>query len=613
MKKTLRSLLSWLFGGFFFRFLIVLLIASGVGYRYFGTSPEFEPEIRTVTVSQGNIVDSVGATGTLEAVTTVNVGSQVSGIIDELNVDFNSIVREGEVIMRLDPSVFETQVAQGRANLVRAQADTERLRVALDDAITQLVRSEDLAEEQLISVIELEAAQVTVRSAEAQLKSSEAAIIQAEASLNQNELNLEHTVIRAPIDGIVISRLVDVGQTVAASLQAPELFVIAADLSKMRVIASIDESDVGRIRPQQRVTFSVDAFPGEPFEGSVSQIRLEPVITQNVVTYATVIDAPNPDLRLKPGMTATIDLETARRDDVLRIPNAALRFRPTDEIFSALGQPMPQVTGSPVPPAYVASQAPTETPNADRTGARRSGFGGEESVGQRRQFQERLGQMTQEEREQFFQDRLSQLSPEEREAFEARRSARDGRRGGGGRPADQTGAARATGTRPTRRESNIRNIPTVERGARTIDALFGALPVVETTGRVWILDSGTLRPINVRLGVTDGTTTELLRVLDRASVVPNQDQTVDPQVALLQERLATVENETARATLLRAIDQIQSRSSGPTPELRSTPANQQLLQAGTALVTNITTPDSDSSSASSRTGSPFIPQFGRRR
>ena len=594
------------------RFLIPLLIVGGGGYMYLGSDIEFVPELRTTTVSQGSIVDSVGATGTLEAVTTVNVGSQVSGIIDELNVDFNSIVREGEVIMRLDPSVFETQVAQGRANLVRAQADTERLRVALDDAVTQLERTEDLAEEQLISVIELEAAQVTVRSTEAQLKSSEAAIIQAEASLNQNELNLEHTVIRAPIDGIVISRLVDVGQTVAASLQAPELFVIAADLSKMRVIANIDESDVGRIRPQQRVTFTVDAFPGEDFEGSVSQIRLEPVITQNVVTYATVIDAPNPDLRLKPGMTATIDLETARRDDVLRIPNAALRFRPTDDMFSALGQPVPQVTTGPVSSATVAAQAPTAAPNTDRTAGGRGGFGGAANPEQRRQFQERLGQMTPEERERFFQERLSQLSPEEREAFEARRSARGSRRGSA-RPPDDAGTTRTTGIRPTRREPITENIPTVERGARTIDALFGALPVVETTGRVWILDSGTLRPINVRLGVTDGTATELLGVLGRSRVVSNPSQTIDPQVALLRETLATVQDETARATLIRAIDQLQSRSSGPTPEPQYDPAAQQVLQAGTALVTNITTPDSAPSSSGASTGSPFIPQFGRRR
>ena len=165
--------------------------------------------------------------------------------------------------------------------------------------------------------------------------------MQARAALRQHEVNLEHTVIRAPIDGIVISRLVDVGQTVAASLQAPELFVIAADLTKMRAIANIDESDVGRIRPRQRVTFTVDAYPADEFTGTVSQIRLEPVVQQNVVTYATVVDAPNPDLKLKPGMTATITLEIARRDNVPRIPNAALRFRPTPATFAALNQDVP--------------------------------------------------------------------------------------------------------------------------------------------------------------------------------------------------------------------------------------------------------------------------------
>ena len=161
-----------------------------------------------------------------------------------------------------------------------------------------------------------------------------------------NEVNLEHTVIRAPIDGIVTSRLVDVGQTVAASFQAPELFVIAADLTKMRVIANIDESDVGRIRPNQRVTFTVDTYPAEEFEGTVSQVRLEPIVTQNVVTYATVIDAPNPELKLKPGMTATVTVEVARRENVTRIPNAALRFRPTPAMFAAFGQAaLPELSG----------------------------------------------------------------------------------------------------------------------------------------------------------------------------------------------------------------------------------------------------------------------------
>ena len=249
-------------------FLVLLILAAGIsayGYYAFRTS-EFIPEISTVTVTEGDIVDTVGATGALEAVTTVQVGSQVSGIIEGLYVDYNSIVRQGDVLMRLDPSLFQTQVEQARANLLRAEADTERLRVSVDDARIQLTRAEDLVRRELIPDTEFEAAHVNLRSAEAQLKSAEAQVIQARAALNQNEVNLEHTVIHAPIDGIVISRLVDVGQTVAASLQAPELFVIAADLTKMRVIANIDESDVGRIRPNQRVAFTVDAYP--PPQGS---------------------------------------------------------------------------------------------------------------------------------------------------------------------------------------------------------------------------------------------------------------------------------------------------------------------------------------------------------
>ena len=322
---------------------VAALLAAGIGaYGFLGyRSGEFVPEVRTVTVTVGDVVDTVVATGSLEAVTTVQVGSQVSGIIQDLYVDYNSIVRAGDVIMRLDPSLFETQTEQARANLLRAEADVERLEVAADDARVQLARSVDLAARELISATELEAAEVGARAAGAQLKSAAAQVVQARAALRQHEVNLEHTVIRAPIDGIVISRLVDVGQTVAASLQAPELFVIAADLTKMRVIANVDESDVGRIRPRQRVTFTVDAYPSDEFEGTVSQVRLEPVVTQNVVTYATVVDAPNPALKLKPGMTATITLEIARRENVLRIPNAALRFRPTPATFAALGQDAP--------------------------------------------------------------------------------------------------------------------------------------------------------------------------------------------------------------------------------------------------------------------------------
>ena len=321
--------------------VLVLLVGAGLtAYGYLGfRTTEFVPEVSTVLLNRGDVVDTVGATGTLEAVTTVQVGSQVSGIIEELYADFNSIVRESDVIARLEPSLFETQIEQAQANLARAEADVERLRVTLEDAETQLARSENLASRDLIADSELDAAQVAVRAAAAQLKSSEASVTQSRASLNQNEVNLGHTVITAPIDGIVIARQVDVGQTVAASMSAPELFIIAADLTKMQVIANIDESDVGRIRPGQDVTFTVDAYAAEEFTGTVSQIRLEPVVVQNVVTYATVIDVPNNELKLKPGMTATVTLEISRREDVLRVPNSALRFRPTPEMFAALNQP----------------------------------------------------------------------------------------------------------------------------------------------------------------------------------------------------------------------------------------------------------------------------------
>ena len=318
--------------------LFVLVVATGIiAYRYYGLrTTEFVPEVSTVTLTRGDVVDTVGATGALEAVTTVQVGSQVSGIIEALYADYNSIVREGEVIARLEPSLFETQIAQARANLARAEADVERLRVTLEDARAQLARAEDLSSRNLISTTELEASQVAVRSAEAQLKSSQAGVIQSQAALSQNEVNLGHTVITAPIDGIVIARQVDMGQTVAASMSAPELFIIAADLTKMRVIANIDESDVGRIRPGQVVTFTVDAYTAEEFEGTVSQIRLQPVVQQNVVTYATVIDVPNNELKLKPGMTATVTLEIARRENVLRVPE--------------LDAPVPPDTGTRSPP-----------------------------------------------------------------------------------------------------------------------------------------------------------------------------------------------------------------------------------------------------------------------
>jgi HlyD family secretion protein len=315
---------------------LALTLAITAYYRFDRVSAEV-PALNTVAVARGAIVATVEATGTLEAVTTVQVGSQVSGIIKTLRADFNSVVRRGQVIAELDPSLFETQVEQAQATLARLEAERDRARIQAEDAAVKRQRARELFERQLIPANDLETAESTARIADAAIKAADAQLAQARASLNQARVNLSHTIIRSPIDGVVIARNVDAGQTVAASMQAPTLFVLARDLAQMRVNANVDESDIGRIESGQPVRFRVDAYPDETFTGTVSQVRLQPQVQQNVVSYVTIIDVPNPDLKLKPGMTAAVSIETARADDVLRVPNAALRFRPTDDVMAALG------------------------------------------------------------------------------------------------------------------------------------------------------------------------------------------------------------------------------------------------------------------------------------
>ena len=290
-------------------------------------------------VTSGPVVNRVEATGTLQAVTTVAVGSQVSGTISSLHADFNSRVRKGQVLARLEPSLFQTQVEQAEATVQRLQADVERAVVEVEDAAAKLRRAEQLSTQQLIAASDLDTARTTARQAEAALKSARAQVAQARAAVNQSRVNLGHATITAPVDGIVVSRNVDVGQTVAASMQAPTLFVLAEDLARMQVNASVDESDIGQIQPGQQVTFQVDAYPDQVFTGSVRQVRLDPVVEQNVVSYVTVIDVPNPELKLKPGMTANVSVEIARADHALRVPNAAFRFRPDPEVLQAMGRP----------------------------------------------------------------------------------------------------------------------------------------------------------------------------------------------------------------------------------------------------------------------------------
>ncbi|HEY6196194.1 MAG TPA: efflux RND transporter periplasmic adaptor subunit, partial [Candidatus Eisenbacteria bacterium] len=292
----------------------VLVLAVGTLWLARSRGGHAASHYLTAPVGQGDLVATVSATGSVRPVVQVQVGSQVSGTISELHADYNSRVRAGQLLAQIDPSSFKTRVVQAEAAVAHANA-------ALKDARRQYTRTQELQKGDFVSQADVDAAESTVDQRAADL-------LQANAQLAAARLDLDHTTIRSPIDGVVISRSVDVGQTVAASLQAPQLFVIANDLAQMQVEARIDEADIGRIRPGLPVHFSVDAFPDVTFEGSVSLVRLEPITDQNVVTYTTVMRTRNDDLRLRPGMTANVTVLVETRTGVLKVPNAALRFHP---------------------------------------------------------------------------------------------------------------------------------------------------------------------------------------------------------------------------------------------------------------------------------------------
>ena len=312
--------------------VIPLLLLAGVGYGFwrFRNAAKESPYV-TVSVQRGNLSQVVASTGTLQAVVTVIVGSQVSGTIDKLLADFNTRVKDGQVIAQLNQDKFKAAVDQARANLLAAQSNLAKAKVSVADAQRTLERNQVLRKRDLMAQSELDTAQTTYDAAQAQLEVNKAQTAQAQAALNQAMVDLNNTIIRSPVDGIVISRNVDVGQTVAASLQAPTLFTIANDLSKMEVHTSVDEADVGNVHEGQEVTFTVDAFPARRFKGTVYQVRNAATIVQNVVTYDAVVRIDNKELLLKPGMTANVQFLVSQKENVLTIPNMALRFKPPDQ------------------------------------------------------------------------------------------------------------------------------------------------------------------------------------------------------------------------------------------------------------------------------------------
>jgi len=518
--------------------IVLLALFGGGGYygylRYKGDKPTLQ--LVTATVSRGNVVQGIDATGRLQAVTTVQVGSQVSGTIKTLNADFNSQVKKGQVVAELEPSLFQTQVEQAEATVVRAQADLERSRVQLEDSKLKLTRAKDLAERKLIPQADLETAQANNSQAEAALKSAQANLVQGQANLNQNKVNLSHTIITAPIDGVVINRNVDVGQTVAASMQAPTLFEIANNLAQMQVNANIAESDIGQIAVGQPVRFQVDAYPGQNFTGTVAQVRLNPVIEQNVVSYVTVIAVPNPDLRLRPGMTANVTVEVARADDTLRVPTSAIRFTPTPELFAVLGQPVPENLNETPRSRGEDAQASAATGGrgggrgaVNATDGRGAAPGGRaNATNGRANATDGRGNATDgqanatdgggrfrggnDEERAALRAKLQQMSPEERQAYFAARGGGRGGRGGnrnfGGGDSGQGnfaggggfggGGGGGRGGRGGARNENANAAQDIQyRGAAPTERRSRA-------GQVWTVVDGKLKAVPVRIGISGG-------------------------------------------------------------------------------------------------------------
>jgi HlyD family secretion protein len=320
MGPTVRKAV-WIIG------ILTIGMAIG-GYVFFGGERKAPVRYKTAPVERGSIVSVVNATGTINPVTLVQVGSQVTGMVESLHADFNSVVKKDQVVARIDPFPYRARRDQAAASLANAKAAVLKSKADLSQRKRELDRVQSLIKQQFVSQNDVDVAVTAYEGALAQLAVAEAAVKQAQAVLEAAELDLTYTVIKSPIDGIVISRLVEVGQRVNASMSIPVIFTIAQDLTKMQVNANVSEADIGGMTEGKEAAFTVDAYPGERFQGRILQVRNAPISVQNVVTYDVVVGVDNSDLRLKPGMTANVSIVVARKDGVIKVPNSALRFKP---------------------------------------------------------------------------------------------------------------------------------------------------------------------------------------------------------------------------------------------------------------------------------------------
>ncbi len=444
-------------------FLILLVLggAAAGGFIYLKRSKETPVDFKTATISRGDLTQAVTANGQLSPVINVQVGSQISGIINEIKVDFNSKVKQGDVIAQIDPATYDQGVSQADADLMSAKA-------ALELAQINNRRAQELRKNELIAVSDADKALADLHQAEATVKMRDAALQKA-------KVDLARTTIYAPISGVVISRNVDVGQTVAASFSTPTLFLIANDLAKMQIEAMVSEADVGGIEVGQRVNFTVDAYPSRQFHGEVTQVRYAPVTNQNVVTYTTVVGVNNDDLKLRPGMTANVSIITAQRPGAIKIPNAALRFRP---------------------PESAVLKAPTNAPRATLTAGRESG-GSNAFARTEGAIDSPPGEGAARPGSEEMRRRFESMTPEERTALREKMRARFGEGGPPG-SGNSGGAARSR--------------PQEGPATRTVYLLVKA---TSAAGK----EHQAARPVTVKTGITDGSHTEVLDGLKEDDIV----------------------------------------------------------------------------------------------
>ena len=528
--------------------VLILIAAAGGGAYYYYTygKTQEKPQIAQASITQGNIIEAVSATGTLEALRRVDVGSQVSGVVKEIYADFNHIVKQGDLLAEIDPALLQVQVEIQRANVERQQGEISNQEVQLEDSKKQLERTQAMFDKGLANQQSLDAAILTTKSRTTSLDAARKQLLTNQANLSQAELNVSYTKIYSPINGVVVERRVDRGQTVQASMTAPSFFVLATDLRELKLTAGVDEAEIGKIKPGMAVTFNVDSYGNKNFYGTVDSVRLNATTQQNVVTYPVWINAPNPLLELKPSMTASVRIVVSTAENAIRVPNQALRFRPTSDMYTALGLTPPapgqgralgagrggrgeDATGgpgtSPAAPgagpeagarpqggqgqnrqAQGQGQAPAQGQPQAQAGVERpnrnaQGQGGQQAMGG---GQGQPGQGGRGGRGgggaggRGFGQGMANMTPEQR----AQMAAQFGGRGGGGRGGNRGGAVQ-----PPAPSGGLAPLT-----ADKIDELFPGVPKRLTPGSVWLYDAAgpKLTEVRVITGVADNQWTELM-------------------------------------------------------------------------------------------------------